>query len=237
MSLQDFMESETESQNQSKESKAKERVCSSCGNSYKIIGNHWGNGCDYPDITEFQYDVINGSILGDGSIQHNSMMTYPQLTIGMRNRKYLEYIESIFQPLTAGVNRNVNCFQIATTPHPDLDSLKWAPRPKSFIPKDLKINSTVIKHWFVQDGGLDWANDEASVQLCSRTFDLTRMKSILDNIGIKSTVLTNRVRVSQHDTEKFFRFIGKPIKGFKYKWEYELRSKYNMLKKEVSYEW
>jgi len=237
MSLEDFNTSETQNQTQSEDSKAKERVCPSCGNSYKLIGNHWGNTCSYPDITEHQYDIINGSILGDGSLRQSGAMSYPQLTIGMRNKKYLEYIESIFQPLTAGVNRNVNCFQIATTPHPGLNSLKWNPRPKSSIPEDFRINSTVMKHWFVQDGGLDWANEEASVQLCSMTFDLTKIKSILDSVGIMSTVLTNRVRVSQYHTEKFFRFIGEPLKGFDYKWEYKSRSKYNMLKNEVSCKW
>lgn len=237
MSLEDFNTTKTVNHTQSNESKANKRVCPSCGDEYNVIGNHWGNTCSYPRITEHQLNIVNGSMLGDGSLIQGSLSSYPQLTIGMRNQKYLNYIESVFKPLTAGVNKNTNCFQIATTPHPELNSLKWDVGSKTSIPENIEINPTVLKHWFVQDGGLDWANPEASVQICSVTFSLENIASMLEDIGINATAHTNRVRVSQHDTEKFFNYIGKPIPGFKYKWEYKSRDKYDNLKNEVSEQW
>lgn len=237
MSLQDFKTTKSSDNSQSRESKANTRECPSCGSEYKMIGNHWGNTCSYPKMNKHQLDIVKGSILGDGTLRQSKLSSYPQLSIGMRNKKYLEHIQDIFNPLTAGVNRNTNCFQIATTPHPSLNDLKWDVGPKTNIPKGIDVNPTILKHWFVQDGGLDWANQDASIQICSGTFDLDRIATILQGIGIDGTPLTNRVRVSQHDTEKFFNYIGKPVQGFEHKWEYESKDKYNRLKNEVSYQW
>jgi len=159
--------------------------CKQCGNEYKSLGQHWRmSSCQYPIFTEIQWDILVGSIMGDGSVNIRERQK-PSFQWFMTNENYLNYIDKIFGNITTGVRLAIcseekakrnresgfhpeaqgknysDQYYVRTRGHKQLKELEgWYSSGKKVWPPDIELTPTVLKHWFVQDG--TWKNDGSS---------------------------------------------------------------------------
>jgi DNA-binding XRE family transcriptional regulator len=136
--------------------------------------------------------ILEGTLLGDGCIKFDNYnySKYLSYKITAKDRSFLEWIEKIFLNFkircwitvdNKKLNINSLYFYINKCPFPEFLLLreKWYierlnKHAQKIIPKDLKLNSTVLLHWYLGDGCLiRRKNDENRVPfivLATNTF-------------------------------------------------------------------
>lgn len=148
---------------------------------------HWNrSNCGYPSFTDHQWELLVGTLLGDGDI-HGRGDTNSHFRVRMTSRSFLEYLDDEFGVLSKGVylardaerqyksaaknrssgrqgfvtvNReNYNdLFGFRSCSHPELDELRgWYETGEKRFPDDLTLTPTIAKTWYVCDG---WLADE-----------------------------------------------------------------------------
>jgi DNA-binding XRE family transcriptional regulator len=107
-------------------------------------------------------DIINGFILGDGSVFRDR--DYFRFKLTAKDMKYLEWVAELF--VRNGINtffsndkRNDTCILYARTNDIFHGFRKnWYTKingkTQKIVPKDLELNSTVLLHWYIGDGCL-----------------------------------------------------------------------------------
>jgi hypothetical protein len=113
-----------------------EKTCHSCGNVYKLIGNHWLNGdCKHPELSQYQKDVFTGILMGDGHIAHRDRT--PIFQLAMINKEFLEFLTTeIFPLLGSSVS-----LQMTGEEH------ELKNKETGFFSKDIEYNCKDIYSW------------------------------------------------------------------------------------------
>lgn len=206
--------------------------------------NRKNNFFIYDDKTK---QVINGSLLGDGSLtvyNKHSEKSYPYFH---KTNKYLDHIEFVaklifgkrFQDKISTKNDkrfDIEYYTLRSLSQkilkPEYD--KWYPESngyKKLVPRDLILTPATILHWFMDDGCCYYRKQRNSyiVIFCSESFskeDNLFLVEQLCSMGIKSTLRKInsgtgwRIRVSETSVPEFYKIIGEcPVESLKYKWE------------------
>lgn len=148
--------------------------CPECGQKYERISQHWRWNKDHiPDLTDKQYQVIVGSLMGDGSISESNK----NFTISMTSENYLHYINNLFPYLCSGVKMQESAeknarknresgfdpeakeenysdmYRATFRKHPKISKLcVWYSSGEKVWPEDIELTPTVLKHWYIGDG-------------------------------------------------------------------------------------
>lgn len=150
---------------------------------------------DAPPLTDFQMDIIIGSLLGDGSINYklaNSNFTKNQ----SKNRfDYLKWHHEVLCPYSVvvdpvfskekliGKNRmiverkkvkkHLSGYKLRTHHHPVFTQLRqeWYPQGVKAVPKNLVLNPQRIAIWFFDDGSNHVPNRTSVICTQSFTFE------------------------------------------------------------------
>jgi hypothetical protein len=151
-------------------------VCPSCGREFSGIGQHLSfSDCPYPNISDEQNKIIDGVLMGDGSLstQNNN----PYFRVVNTSKQYLEFLDGKLGVLTTGVkllrtaeesaNRDnksgfntgacksdySDVYYLQSLSHPDYTRYKdwYNSDGKSFSGK-VDINPISVSHWYVCDG-------------------------------------------------------------------------------------
>jgi len=220
---------------------------------YDTIGNHWRQSCSYPNLSDFEYEIIAGLLAGDATIK-NKQIGNASIEIKMINKKFLLYIDNLLGLKSTGVSIKHTSDEVAnnlyeTSPVspdcnfndqyvlvtrnlPDLNPFRdWFSNGEKRIPDEKEITDTMIKYWYVCDGGLSWNKESKSVraQLTS-TNESDRLQNIANTIeekcGVRPSVYDDRVMFKPSETKCFLSWIGDPVPGFEYKFEVESLSRY-----------
>lgn len=155
--------------------------CPNCGYKSPQLGNHWsGEKCEYPELTQYQRDVLTGILMSDGHINKPQENQNPRFRVDMYEKSipYLEYLSGeVFPIITTEVkqgetassrDRDSNTFDINVKKCSDMYFLSSRRMPcferylqwynddgHKFWPcEDIYMNSTVFKHLYVGDGHL-----------------------------------------------------------------------------------
>jgi len=168
-------------------------TCEQCGEEFQQIGGHWSKSstCSYPPLTQRQYEICIGLLMGDGSIgAKHSVNQYIQ--VAMIKEKYLEYINEIFGKFGTSVFLRTTAEQEAqqnresgfrpdakqedysdiyywsTRTHPTISELtSWYSSGEKIWPEDIDLTPTVLKHWFVGDGHFQNSNYKKHIEIVS----------------------------------------------------------------------
>lgn len=163
-------------------------------------------------LTEEQQDLITGSLLGDGFLLSSDIFRIKQKST---RREYVDFLHEKFSPFSTPVRidesrkpTRVNgkishkledwkggytiSASFSTRKHKVFHDLraKWYPNGFKALPDDLKLNPTIVTHWYLQDGYHNKARGyhRISTQSFSK-IEVERLSEMLDKLlGISSDV-------------------------------------------------
>jgi len=209
--------------------KIKQKCCSiSCNTEYK-------HKLREVTLTQNDLEIINGSLLSDGSITKGKKVKNYRFSHSSTNEEYIDYIkqELSFNITKSKLKKRKNNkipYQLTTTHQKVFDDLrkKWYKNDKQ-VPKDLKLTKTTILHWFLGDGSLC---NKTGVILCTDSFNNDSidylMKELDKTIKCKTyKKKNNRIVIPNKYVYEFFEYIGQsPIYSFLYKWDTIVKESY-----------
>ena len=209
-------------------------MCDQCGNRYKRIRTHWTTGnCKWPEITDKQFDICIGTLMGDGSVTKTGKRT-PVLSVYNTNKKYLKLIENKFETFTTGVKDHIGAEEQANNfdgevadyndqyviriRHPKISELyNWYSTGEKKFDTEIEINKTIFKHWYVCDGHIE--NDKkiriTAINEQDRFNKITNMFS--DEIPKPSSYTHQKLVWNIEESKEILNML-EPIDGFEYKW-------------------
>jgi len=232
--------------------------CPGCGNDYDSLGGHWRYNPEHrPKITKHQHEILTGIVMGDGHVDRPNGGK-PRLNIQMITKEYLEYIDKKFGILSTGVRlsktaedmkenaRSTNSvteeyhnfsdvYYMQTRRHPELCRYdKWYSTGKK-VWDDIKLTPTVLKHWYVCDGGMvkqkygkgrivisahNEVGNEEKINKMFRDENLPTPKHVVREDERYSTGKSYQLKFTVSETDYILKYMGyKPLPGFEYKWE------------------
>ncbi len=182
-------------------------------------------------FNQLQINILTGLLLGDGHIDsNNSCGRYTQ------GCKYLEFLEHIklLLPLDWGPiweDKKWDCYHLKSRFNPSLLDFRtgWYQKGKKMVPKNLEITPECLLYWFLSDGSIDFSNKKkfpnskyCRIRLATDGFtteeNLFLIKKLKD-LGIESSLCSNRISILGSSVQKFFNIIGKsPVDCYDYKW-------------------
>ena len=127
------------------------------------------------ELTDFQNDLMVGSLLGDGFLLDCDIFRIKQK---LDRREYVDYLHDQFAPFATDVREEKSrkptrmpdgtvshkiedwkgeytySSSFSTRKHRIFKELhqKWYPKGEKIVPKDVHLNETVLTHWYLQDG-------------------------------------------------------------------------------------
>lgn len=188
--------------------------------------------------------MVQGLLLGDGSIGESGNSHY--FTLSMKNKEFLEWLDTELAEMSTGVNQYRSGEEIRdaavdssfieeddeyefstqyrmwTRAHPYFSELRdWYSSGQKKIPSGLDLTDTVVKYWYVSDGGLQKRNDcrnRAQITLKNMVEDIDLVQQKFESVGFCPTFTTDRIVFGVDETEQLLEWMGAPPKGFQYKW-------------------
>jgi len=78
------------------------KTCHNCGKEREQIARHWSmsSKCNPPKLTDHQAEIVNGLLLGDGSVVRPSKN--PRIQVNSREKLFLEFLDESFGVFSAG---------------------------------------------------------------------------------------------------------------------------------------
>ncbi|WP_226041227.1 hypothetical protein [Natrinema sp. DC36] len=185
--------------------------CHSCGERYKSISKHWSKSeCQHPPLTQRQYEIITGLVMGDGCVGREDGKS-PRLHVRMITKEYLEFLDSEFEILGTGVslyrtaeegaklNRKYDfrpnadsknyhdCYYwgVSNTPHLN-EFASWYDSGKKVWSEGIELTPTVLKHWYVGDGCyVDHdSNDYIKISLSNEVDSEEKVGGYFEDVGL-----------------------------------------------------
>ena len=106
---------------------------------------------------------------------------------------------------------------------------RWYPFGKKIVPRDIKLTKEALLFWYLSDGSIDFSNkkkfpNSASyrIRLATDGFlpaDNRFLMEKLAEIGLESTLTSNRINLTASSSRRFLNMIGNaPITCYRYKW-------------------
>ncbi len=213
--------------------------CYSCGRSYERLSTHWNTSknCDYPELKDYEHQIITGSLMGDGCLSQQSC-SYPRLQVVMTNKDYLMFLEKelsricndtrlhrsaeqLAQQKSSDPSLYNDAYILSTRTLPDLSEYEsWYDSGEKLFPNDLKITPVVFSHWYAGDGSRDRTksiihsvNEKENFSKINKMFN----KSVLpspDRFGDEQIVW------NKESSEKLLSMTP-VMPGFEHKWKNE----------------
>lgn len=195
--------------------------------------------------------VIDGCLLGDAWLFRYNKLSDISLPYFIKTNKYYDHVcydasqlypESDVTSFISAYNNKCNgkVFTYYTFKTPVYSELmefynRWYDDGTRQPPSDLKIDSTTLLHWFMDDGSSYHRRRESKIKQVTITLSCEGFKYdkivMLNDILIRDTELPfkvtkcnsgcgRRITLTQLYSKQFFDFIGPcPVKSFEYKWK------------------
>jgi len=168
-------------------------------------------------FTNEAWDIINGSLLGDGGLRKTSASDLSNVHFDKSNI-HLEHIELVAKCLFGENYKNrirgplytknlaifkngrrikssQPFFTLNSLVHKELTDIYelWYKNGKKTVPKNISISPTVLLHWFMDDGYSYYHGNSIKIFLCSQSFSLSDQnllrKILFANFGIKTSII------------------------------------------------
>lgn len=210
--------------------------CPNCGESHRNLGVHWSSGrCEHPELSQLQLDILTGSMMGDASLQVQNNNN-PCIRIHNTNKDYLEYLRNLLGIHAKSINPIVErgkCYRLNVRSNPAFERFNWY-SPEKRYPDGLTLNSTIVKHWYCQDGTLSWnrPNEQCYVKIaCANEKDRKHwICSLFHEMGFEPWYSGVSLRFTRGESEEILGWMGEPPEGMEYKWMMHNWMEYDRLK-------
>lgn len=236
------------------------RKCPECGNEYERLGRHFTSKETHrPPISDKMNRILTGILMGDGSVR--TQYEHPVFRLRITAKDYLKWLKNqcewLFGDITldqdasqqaelarkGGMNPQADptdyndLYGMRSVPHPDFEQFQhWYGEEGKKYPDGLELSPTVVKHWYVCDGWINYpktaSKGSIGIRVSEKHGDLGKIAAKFKPLGVEPTVINESIRFSLDDTGKLIKAFGDPLPGFEYKWEYEDKEKYMKKKSE-----
>lgn len=192
---------------------------------------------NYTEISKKTSDMIDGWLLGDGSIIYSGTKQayFQHVSI---HKEYIEYVKNIFEQDGIKCNfcrlfsKNSQSYywKLYTCRTIQLKRMydKWYKDRIKIVPKDIIITPELLKCWIMDDGSVD--KRDGILSLHTNAFKKEECQDLVEKIkkflgdGKISIIMCKgkypRINISRITTNKLFNIIGKcELDCFSYKWE------------------
>jgi hypothetical protein len=199
--------------------------CISCGKYYKDIGNHYYYEPDHrPEISNRQHEIIAGTVMGDGCIAHHE--TTPRLKVSMINQKYINHLSTELSSIFSSTYKDEKSeyentqtqYSLTTITHPGLEKYSdWYISGEKVFPNDVTITPLLLKHWYVQDGGIYDKKRYPQIRSWNERENTEKVIKYFDDTPLNASFSSGTIRFP-NCKDLFFDYIGEPVPGFERKW-------------------
>lgn len=141
-------------------------------------------------LTQFQRDIVIGSILGDGYLRILPGRSNAFLEVN-QSAKVKEYVDwkfgilkniCISPPKARNGNGGRVAYRFFTKQHPELTELYrvFYQNGKKVVPDNIKLNTTILAIWFMDDGG---RCGDKNFYLNTQQFSRENQEVLIDSLG------------------------------------------------------
>lgn len=199
--------------------------CHSCGGLYRQLGKHVSQhkDCSYPKISDDNKEMFKGLLMGDGCIGNRDGVPYFVVSFSGNERAIDHIKQKVNIPCRKDVRETEDenhrtiyvCRTLAHTWFSELSS--WYSSGEKRYPNSIQLTPTVLKMWYVTDGGF---NTNPRITCWNESSRKEMIIEKFNDIGIDANWRQSNKTVSivGEDVEYFFEYMGEPLPGFEYKW-------------------
>ena len=197
-------------------------------------------------LTPYQEEVINGALLGDGSLSLNDGNKNSTFIYTSKYKDHVEFVcKSLEEYATEKgryketevydhrTNKEYHKVTFRTQANPTFSELrnKWYLNKIKHIPNDLKLTSTVCLIWYLGDGNLRKYDVNDSQRICFATncflkeeindILLPQLKDFEAIVNESSQKQKPLIIIPRRKVPDFLEYIGPcPVNSYLYKWDY-----------------
>lgn len=212
--------------------------CPFCTESYIDIGKHWaGQKCSYPELSDRQLRIIDGTLLGDGCIANTSGNHNARFTLSVCERSFIDWVSDELGCFVSNVSNRGSRKEewrdqhlLRTVKCPVFNSIRdrWYPDGKKCFPDDIDLDQLVLSMWYVTDGGLSednrWNSRRAYISAWNERKNEDKILSYFDSTPFDPYWSGNKqIYIPADQTDEFLEWIEGPIPGYEYKWGESLK--------------
>lgn len=175
-------------------------------------------------ISSLLFELIEGELLGDGSIREFNGGNMASYTHASKYYEYVCWLDRVFSSEGLVRSGNIDEYKhkenggvyyryksIACIELGDLYK-KWYSEGKKIVPKDLTFTPTILRQWFVGDGSVK--KDGTNLRFHVDGFDkesVGRLRSNFEKISVKTTLQDEgrTIYIKKSSISKFLEFIDK----------------------------
>lgn len=225
--------------------------CPVCEKPFKQLGCHWRYKPEHrPSFTNKQLNIIRGILMGDGCLDTTSKN--PRIKVECIEKEYLEYLErefgslsstnDVYKSMASEKSRIINedskyintencsfsdLYTWKTKTHPELYSFaEWYENDTKIFPENIKLEPTVLKHWYAGDGSyteydrftIVTSNESESKQKINSYFEEKKLPKPKWVTTQKDEGCITHLRWTVEESKELFEYIGSPPPGYAYKW-------------------
>jgi hypothetical protein len=180
----------------------------------------------YCYLSNTEKEIFDGLLLSDGHLAKKSRIS-ARLTFGFKHKQVInDIIDNMPSIDFSNIYEDVKtkCYHLKSKSYYDflIEQMRWYPKAKKIIPKNILITKKSCYWWFIGDG----YNSRGNVFLCTDSYDKTDNMFLiekLNNYGFNPSLTSkNRLRFNKKETINFLEWIM-PMNGvmecYKYKWK------------------
>lgn len=202
--------------------------CPSCEKEYKQLSEHWRqSGCNYPEITERQWRILEGMMLGDARLV-SKKNRIPYLELSNTKKEFLEWFDAEMGCMSTGVrehgkpleDHHKQAYVCSTRTHPSFSYFNSWYKSGEKKPPYVELDRLKMMCWYCSDGCVNTSEKRRpTARLSSRKPDVVkqRMKKMIEDIGFNPTWSYSHLVFTADETERLFDWLGEPLPGFRYK--------------------
>lgn len=204
-------------------------ICS-CGEEYERIAQHWSfNPSHRTELSERQYDIIVGLLLGDGTVVDDA--DEKAFVVEMKNIEFIDWLDDELGWLSSGYSTKGEYGRLRTKSHPEITELRgWYWTGEKVFPSEINLNPIIFEMWYVSDGTLNMRDETRQPRMrLSSMQDSKVIENILSTIPFDLEYTWNisssgfggqskAVVFSVETTKKLQNWMTEIPKGFEYKY-------------------
>jgi DNA-binding CsgD family transcriptional regulator len=198
-------------------------------------------------LTQYQTEILNGAMLGDGSLIISKNGRNPQFTYNSKSKQHVKYVTQEFMQYSykEGIKyyekydnrtkKTYNSYSFRSISDKGFLEIynKWYKNGVKHLPKDLILTPTICLIWYIGDGGIinNQKHNGQYIKLSTHCFSKKEQEKILIpqlkqfnaklyKVGIsKNNIAQYAIYIPKKSMQNFLNYIGKcPFKDYKYKW-------------------
>lgn len=187
--------------------------CQECGKEVSRLGIHWYNQDHYPDLSQYERDLLRGLLLGDGSVSKRC------IRVTNTNYEFLKWVGEELGILSSSVKEYSDRWMFNSRSHPFFGELRgWYSSGSKRFPEDLELSPIMVKMWYCGDGNLGSRGNRAQISTANEADRPEYLKRLFADVGLYPT--WDGYKLS-FQLEEFVDYVGESIPGMRYKWKAE----------------